>query len=353
MPELLREDLENCLRQTLPLWEEMRGQRIFLTGASGFFGCWLMESFLHANRTLQLGARMTILTRDAAAVRRKVPHLADEVEIAEGDVRSFPFPAGEFGYVIHAATDASAALNHEQPALMFDTIVEGTRRCLEFARAAHTRKFLFLSSGAVYGTQPPTLSHIGEEATSGPDPLNPANSYAEGKRAAELLCALYGGDGQLQVKIARCFAFAGPHMKLDQHFAIGNFIRDCMAGGPITVAGDGRAVRSYQYAGDLVVWLWTILLRGEPLRAYNVGSEEAVSIAELAERVARALRPSDGPAIEVKVLGKPSTAPAHRYVPSTARARQELGLACTVTLEEMVRRTRDWAEANTALEKDS
>lgn len=132
MPELLREDLENCLRQTLPLWEEMRGQRIFVTGASGFFGCWLMESFLHANRALQLGARMTILTRDAAGVRRKVPHLAAEVEIVEGDVRSFPFPDGEFGYVIHAATDASAALNHQQPALMFDTIVEGTRHCLEF-----------------------------------------------------------------------------------------------------------------------------------------------------------------------------------------------------------------------------
>jgi dTDP-glucose 4,6-dehydratase len=343
MPELLREDLENCLRQTLPLWEEMRGQRIFVTGASGFFGCWLMESFLHANRALQLGSRMTILTRDAAGVRRKVPHLAAEVEIVEGDVRSFPFPAGEFGYVIHAATDASAALNHEQPALMFDTIVEGTRRCLEFARLSHARKFLFLSSGAVYGTQPPTLPHIGEEATSGPDPLNPASAYAEGKRAAELLCALYSGDGSLEVKIARCFAFAGPYMKLDQHFAIGNFIRDAMAGGLITVAGDGRAVRSYQYAGDLMVWLWTILLRGRSLRAYNVGSEEAVSIAELAERVARALRPSHGPAIEVKILGKPSTAPAHRYVPSTARARQELGLSCTVTLEEMVRRTRDWA----------
>lgn len=158
------------------------------------------------------------------------------------------------------------------------------------------------------------------------------------------MCALYSRDGSLEVKIARCFAFAGPYMKLDEHFAIGNFIRDAMTVGSISVAGDGRAVRSYQYAGDLVVWLWTILLRGESLRAYNVGSEEAVNIAELAERVARALRPSNGPAIDVKILGKPSSAPVHRYVPSTARARQELGLSCTVTLEEMVRRTRDWAE---------
>ncbi len=127
-------------------------------------------------------------------------------------------------------------------------------------------------------------------------------------------------------------------MKLDAHFAIGNFIRDQLRGNPIRIAGDGTALRSYMYAGDLMVWLWTILFRGAPLRAYNVGSEQSVSIRELANTVAETLTPQVG----VEVLGKPSSGPAQRYVPSTARARRELGLACDVPLPEAIRRTQRW-----------
>ena len=147
--------------------------------------------------------------------------------------------------------------------LMFDTIVEGTRRCLEFALAAETRKLLFLSSGAVYGPQPPEISHVTEElGTAGRIRFDAASAYAEGKRAAEMLCAMAARNTKLEPKIARCFAFVGPYMKLDAHFAIGNFIRDQMRGSPIRVAGDGTALRSYMYAGELMVWLWTILFRG-------------------------------------------------------------------------------------------
>lgn len=340
MPELLRDDLDNCLLRTRGLWEELRGKRIFITGATGFFGCWLLETLLFANRQLQLNAQVTILTRNPDAMRQNVPHLATDsaVEIQTGDVRDFVFPSGKFSHVIHAATESSAELNAKNPTLMFDTIVEGTRRCLQFAKAAETQKFLLLSSGAVYGTQPPEVTHVSETATSGPNPLDAGSSYAEGKRAAELLCSLAARNTALEPKIARCFAFAGPYMKLDAHFAIGNFIRDQMNGETIRVNGDGSALRSYMYAGDLMVWLWTILFRGAPLRAYNVGSEQAVSIRELAHAVSEALTPK----VEVAILGAPQPGPAQRYVPSTARARQELGLSCDVTPRETIRKTQSW-----------
>lgn len=349
MSELLRDDLNACLSRTKSLWEELRGQQVFLTGATGFFGCWLLETLLWANRQLHLDARVTILTRNPETLRQKAPYLLGDpaVAVLVGDVRTFPFPPGNFSHTIHAATESSVELNQERPMVMFDTIVEGTRHCLDFALAANTQKFLFLSSGAVYGTQPANVDHVCEESLTSPDPLNAASAYGEGKRAAELLCAMASRGTGLEAKIARCFAFVGPYMKLDAHFAIGNFIRDQLRGTTIRVSGDGRPLRSYMYAGELMVWLWTILFRGTPLRAYNVGSEQAVSIRELAHAVSDALTPR----VDVEILGAPGSGPAPRYVPSTARAQRELGLSCEIPLQEAIRRTQRWfLDQNRALE---
>ncbi len=336
----LARDLGDILERTEPLWRELRGQRILITGATGFFGCWLLESFAWANRRLGLNARAVAVSRHPQTLAQKAPHLASDpaITLHSVDVRHDAFPSITFSHIIHAATEASAALNQQAPLVMFDTIVEGTRRTLEFAAANSVRKLLFVSSGAVYGIQPPQLTHVSESFPGGPDPRDPANAYAKGKRAAELLCAL-AASPNLEIKLARCFAFVGPYMKLDAHFAIGNFIADRLHQRPIRVQGDGSAVRSYLYASDLMVWLWTILFTGESGRAYNVGSEEALNIADLAREVAAALPPE----VNVAIAGKATPGvPAHRYVPSTARAREELGLSAEVPLREAIRRTHAW-----------
>jgi dTDP-glucose 4,6-dehydratase len=222
---------------------------------------------------------------------------------------------------------------------MFTTIVEGTGRVLEFARRHGTGKLLLTSSGAVYGRQPSEITHLAEEYAGGPDTADPKSVYGEGKRSAELLCSLYSANHGIECKISRCFAFVGPHLPLDIHFAIGNFIRDVMHGGPVQVNGDGTPYRSYLYAADLAVWLWTILFQGASCRPYNVGSEHGLSIAELARKVAEALNPAVPVRIaEPAVPGKE----AARYVPSTKRAQQELGLREHVPLPEAIRRTAAW-----------
>ena len=340
MTTRLSHDLEMIAGRTAGLWEEVRGQQIFLTGGTGFFGCWLVESFCHMNRVLGLGAHLTILTRAPEAFRGKSPHLAADtaVSLLNGDVRDFEFPAGDFRYVIHAATErarqAAAA-----PLEMLTTIMDGTRRTLDFAATHGTRAFLLTSSGAVYGKQPSELTHVPETYSGGPDTLDAASVYAEGKRVAEQLCVQYGNRHGVGCKIARCWAFCGPHLPLDEHFAIGNFIGDVLARRPIQIKGDGTARRSYLYAADLAVWLWTILLRAPDLTAFNVGSAQDLSILELAELVAHTLDPETQ--IQVAQQAVSPSAPA-RYVPSVDRARNLLGLEAWTSLEESIRRTAKW-----------
>ena len=166
----------------------------------------------------------------------------------------------------------------------------------------------------------------------------PVNSYAEAKRAAEMLCALHAKQFGLEISIARIFAVLGPYQTLDAHFAAGNFINDAMRGRAVVVQGDGRACRSYLYAGDLVVWLLRLLTRGEAGRAYNVGSSESVTIGQLAARVAELI--GNG---EYKILGAADAGwNPGRYTPSTAAIERDLGVTRTVSLDEFILRTALW-----------
>jgi nucleoside-diphosphate-sugar epimerase len=340
-------DLDHILNHTAAVWPEVRGQRLFITGGTGFFGCWLLESLARANRQLGLGTSAVVLTRDPAAFRRKAPHLASDpaFRFHEGDVRSFDFPEGEFPIVIHAAIESNLRLIAENPLEMVDSIVAGTRRMLDFAASHGTRRFFLTSSGAVYGRQPAQLTHVPEEYVGGPDPADPKSAYGEGKRMAESLCAVYAARHGFQVKIARCFAFVGPHLPLDANYAVGNFVRDALAGGPIRIEGDGTPYRSYLYAADLAAWLWTILVKGQSGRPYNVGSAADVTIADLAREVAAAVAPE----VRISIARTPAPGqPPLRYVPSVERARAELGLDIWVPLREGIRRMADWHRQNAA-----
>lgn len=336
-----KRDLEHILEHTSPLWEEIRGNNLFISGGTGFFGCWLLESFIFACDRLNLGTTAFVLSRDPQAFALKAPHLAKHpaVSLLQGDVRTFKFPVGNFPFIIHAANNASARMSGESPLLMFGTIVDGTRHILEFARTHNTRKLLLASSGAVYGKQPPGMTHIHEDYAGAPDTMDQNSAYGEGKRVAEMICGLYSQQYGLEAKIARCFAFTGPYLPLDAHYAAGNFIRDVCRGGPVRVQGDGSAYRSYLYAADLAIWLWTILVKGESCRPYNVGSGRSVSIAELASLVSRV----SGGKIDVIISGKSDPAgQPQRYVPSTGRADCELSLREWIPLEEALRRHYDF-----------
>jgi dTDP-glucose 4,6-dehydratase len=342
-PGRLEADVDETLAPLEPIWRDLKGARLFLTGATGFFGTWLLASLAWARKRLFADVSVTILTRDPARSRSALTDAAGATLVG-GDVRSFAFPDGEFSHVIHGATAASATLNANAPREMFDVIVGGTSRVLELAQRSRASRFLFTSSGAVYGAQ--TVTHVAEDDRTGPDILNPANAYHEGKRAAELLCS-FSAKGLV---VARGFAYVAPHLPLDIHFAIGNFIRDALAGGPIQIGGDGTPFRSYMYGTDLAVWLWTLLVKGAEKTAYNVGSDDGRSIREIAERVAAVSEAIDRRRVEVRIAKQaPPGHVASYYVPNVDRAKA-LGLQLTVGLDEAIRRTIQFHKAPERLE---
>ncbi len=329
------QDLEHVLSHCSH-WKSLKSGRLFVTGATGFFGMWLLETFAFANERLNLGTQLVALTRNPEAFCAKAPHLAANpaITLHQGDVRHFDFPLGNFSHVIHAGATSSASV---PPLEMLETIIQGTTRTLEFAVASGVKRFLFVSSGAVYGKQPQDLTNIPETYMGAPDTMDPASAYGEGKRVGELLCSIFNNNHDIETVVTRCFAFYGPHLPLNAHFAAGNFIRDALSGGPIHLNGNSNSMRSYLYAADLASWLWTILFQGSPNRVYNIGSDISLNIEELARKVA--LQTDFDPSL---IKADKSCEADRNYVSSVNRAWDELGLKSRISLDDGLKKTFLW-----------
>ncbi|MGC3966276.1 MAG: NAD(P)-dependent oxidoreductase [Pirellulales bacterium] len=248
--------------------------------------------------------------------------------------RSFAFPAQPCWGTVHAAFDSGAPSGAIAGRQIVDTIYEGTRRTLEFARECRTERLLFVSSGAVYGRQPPELSHLPESYVGGPTidlQRPPVRLTAKLKDWPRSWCSTQLGESELQASIARCFAFVGPHLPLDGSFAVGNFFADLLAGRPLKLSGDGTPWRSYLYAADLAEWLWTMLLAAPNGTVLNVGSEEALQIGDAEHRIAAL----ESPSRKVHVARQPDpTKLAERYVPNCRRAAELLDLRARIPFDE-------------------
>jgi dTDP-glucose 4,6-dehydratase len=337
----LQNELDYIFFQTKSLWEELRNQRIFITGGTGFFGSWLLESFIFINKKLNLNAEVVVLTRNAKKFAKKCPHIYSDtaIQFYEGNVLDFTYPKGNFSYIIHGAIDTGERFNKINELSMFNDIIQGTKYILEFAKSCQTKKFLFISSGAVYGKQADNIDFLSEENIHQLDWTNFTSMYAAGKFVAECMCNVYAKKSQFSVKIARCFAFVGPYLTLDLNFAIGNFLLDKLNNKTILVKSDERTCRSYLYASDLAIWLWTILFRGRNSFPYNVGSDQVVTIKELAMLVANIVEPR----VKVEIMQKVNnTTLAERYIPDITRAREDLNLVPKINLLDALQSTFNW-----------
>lgn len=296
---------------------------------------------------------LVAISRDPEKFRKQHPELAPTkscgIEWIAGDI-SAPGEWMErvsdiaFTHVLHAATPADPVMIREQPAEMTRIVVYGTRNVLSAThKLSKKTRWLLTSTGGIYGRQPPELERVPESYD--PDSKLQAllNAYSAGKRVAEADVQ----KSKFAWTIARPFAFVGPHLPLDAEYAVGNFIRDALKGGPIQIAGDGTPLRSYLYASELVTWLWTMLLDPRAIgKTLNLGSEDSISIEALAHAVADECvrRGMPRPAIQLAKTPVQGAMP-DRYVPSTQAARDLLSLSQKIPLSEGLKSTFDFLES--------
>lgn len=317
------------------------GIHILLTGGTGFFGRALLRHFLASDMTSD--TTLCVLSRDPQRFKEEHPQLASskQINFIQGNIQdSASLPQDHsFSHILHAATDSTLGLQLS-PLQRFNQIVQGTSNILDLAVTTGAERFLLTSSGGIYGQQPSDLEAIPEDWQGSP-PINQASTaYSQAKRAAEHLCTLYREMHGLHTIIARCFAFIGPDLPLNAHFAIGNFIRDAITSEQITVIGDGSPLRTYLDQSDLANWLWTLLLEGFAGETYNVGSDRIISIAELAHLVRDLVAPNK----PVQILGKANqTSSLNRYVPDIRKIHAMHSLSPKISLEQSIKSTTEAA----------
>ena len=303
--------------------EALAGTNLFVTGGTGFYGKWLLEAIAAANDLLGARISATLLSRDPARFAGQVPHLALRPEFTwlRATTTNFAWPAEHrrpFDYLLDFATPSAAEVGAGGTALI-DATLSGTSRLIEFARHSGVNRVLYASSGAVHG--------------------HGQAGYVELKRRSEKAWL----DSGIAAVIARGYAFIGPYLPLTDKFAVGAFLRDALAGGPIRVTGNGTAVRSYLYGADLAINLLELMVCGTSGIAHDLGSTHPITIGELAGRIAFHTG--------VQVAPRPAapSAPAvqeNAYLPD-ARALDcpATGLTVRVDLDSAIRRTVAWARS--------
>lgn len=314
----------------------LESSRILLTGGTGFFGRSILRKLLIDHSLGQSKTSVVVLSRSPKKFLLSYPEFQNLpwLNFYRGDVLEYTsLPAdGAFCQILHAATEST--IGPTFPALKrYDAIVNGTRNILDYAVKNKVKRILLTSSGGVYGPQPATIKKVPESYLGIPDPLDPMSAYSMGKRAAEHLCSLYSDRFGVESVIARCFSFVGKDLPLNAHFAIGNFIHDALYSDQINVAGDGTPVRSYMNQADLAEWLFCILDRGIAGRAYNVGSNEQISVGDLAYLVRDILSPDKSVVFKRKndvYQGR------NIYIPDLESAKNDLKLEVQISLIESI-----------------
>ena len=306
-----------------------RRPRAVVTGGAGFLGSHLCE------RLLAEGYEVLCLDNFVTGTPGNVAHLRETgpFRLIRCDVTEHVYVAGEVDLVLHFASPASPVDYLRLPIHTLKVGAIGTLHTLGLAREKRAR-FVLASTSEAYGD--PQVHPQPETYWGHVNPVGPRGVYDEAKRFAEAMTMAYRRAHGVDTGIVRIFNTYGPRMRPDDGRAIPTFIRQALAGQPITVAGDGAQTRSVCYVDDLVDGV-VRMARSGLAGPVNLGNPQELSVLALAERIRAAV----GSSSPVEFVPRPQDDPTVRQ-PDISLARAELGWEPAVALEEGLKPTIVW-----------
>ncbi|VFQ65144.1 unnamed protein product [Cuscuta campestris] len=298
----------------VPVGIKSKGMRILVTGGAGFVGSHLVD------RLMARGDNVIVIDNFFTGQKENLlQHLRNpRFELIRHDVVE-PIML-EVDQIYHLACPASPVYYKFNP-----TNVMGTLNMLGLAKRVGAR-FLLTSTSEVYGDP---LQHPQSETYWGNvNPIGVRSCYDEGKRTAETLTMDYHRGHNIEVRIARIFNTYGPRMCLDDGRVVSNFVAQALRKEPLTVYGDGKQTRSFQYVSDLVEGLMR-LMEGDHVGPFNLGNPGEFTMLELAKVVQDTIDPN------AKIEFRENTEDdPHKRKPDITRAKQLLGWEPTVSLRD-------------------
>lgn len=339
--EQVRSDAEAVLTDRTELLKPLANAHLFVSGGTGFLGVWLLELLAVLNAKYQFNTQVTVTSRSAPDFARCHRRLGrcKEFRFLEGDIRYLTDLPRDTNFVLHAAALTDRRLFASNPTAVGEVNAVGTIRLLRAVQLLEdVQRFVLVSSGLVYGPQELSVKCLAEDASGGFAPDDANAIYAESKRFAESIATTFVSESKLPLVIVRPFAFVGPHQSLELPWAVTDFMRDCLAGRPIKIMGDGSTVRSLMYASDYAFWTLAALARGQVRRTYNIGSPEPIDLLSLARMITQHFPSPPEILTRVGQTGHKAT----RLIPCIDRAEKELGVQVTVPLAQAIQKTITW-----------
>ena len=339
------EDCKNSCFDT-DSFSVLNNQSILVTGGTGFMGKWIAEMISFINEMSEINVILYLLGRDINKFKMEVPHLASKsfIKFIEQDVRNIRDLPVDINYIVNAAGSPDNRDHVSQPLRTIETFFKGTQSLFDAAtRLPNLKRIIHISSHTVYGRND-SVDLIDEKFSGRLETNNISQVYAEGKRGAETLCAIYRSSFKLPLLILRPFAFIGPYQKLEKPWAINNFIRDGILGGPIRILGNGSIIRSYLYGSDMAYWILKALLNGQVGESYNLGSMNGISLDGLAVKVKECIAGNN-----IEILSKSSRSNYSDFstlVPDNSKIIKALQVKETYSIDEAIKRTIVWNQLN-------
>lgn len=280
-------DLEDAVYRVKGL-EKLKGKSVFITGASGLIGSYLVDMLMTVNRILNLQVRVYAAGRSKKRLKERFNDTETEGLIyVEQDMEKPMSQDFLVDYVIHAASNAYPAAFLQDPVGTIMGNIAGTKNLLDYGKNHGAKRFLFVSSGEVYG-QDADVEAYTEEYSGYLDYLSVRSCYPAGKRTAETLCCAYTSQYGLDTIIVRPSHVYGPNTTKQDNRATAQFIENVMEGQDIVLNSAGNQMRSYTHVADCGAAILSVLLQGETGKAYNIANKNSrVTIAGFAREIAR------------------------------------------------------------------